>query len=81
MWLAMAPPLRLFCAQAIFRGARTVAAGREPDGAQARIDKAVEVAVGEIKRLSREVKGDMIAQVGTISANTDKQVGNIIAER
>jgi chaperonin GroEL len=44
------------------------------------IDKAVEVAVAEIKRLSREVKGDMIAQVGTISANTDKQVGGIIAE-
>src|SRR5438477_4008510 len=44
------------------------------------IDKAVEVAVREIKRLSREVKGDMIAQVGTISANTDKQVGSIIAE-
>jgi chaperonin GroEL len=44
------------------------------------IDKAVEVAVAEIKRLSREVKGDMIAQVGTISANTDKQVGSIIAE-
>jgi chaperonin GroEL len=40
----------------------------------------VEVAVEEIKRLSREVKGDMIAQVGSISANTDKQVGNIIAE-
>ena len=36
--------------------------------------------MGEIKRLSREVKGDMIAQVGTISANTDKQVGSIIAE-
>jgi chaperonin GroEL len=44
------------------------------------IDKAVEVAVKEIKRLSREVKGDMIAQVGTISANTDKQVGDLIAE-
>ena len=44
------------------------------------IDKAVEVAVAEIKRLSRDVKGDMIAQVGTISANTDKQVGSIIAE-
>jgi chaperonin GroEL len=36
--------------------------------------------VAEIKRLSREVKGEMIAQVGTISANTDKQVGSIIAE-
>ena len=34
----------------------------------------------EIKKLSRDVKGDMIAQVGTISANTDKQVGSIIAE-
>jgi chaperonin GroEL len=44
------------------------------------IDKAVEVAVAEIKRLSREVKGDMIAQVGTISANNDTQVGSIIAE-
>jgi chaperonin GroEL len=44
------------------------------------IEKAVEAAVQEIKRLSRDVKGDMIAQVGTISANTDKQVGNIIAE-
>jgi chaperonin GroEL len=44
------------------------------------IDKAVQVAVGEIKRISRDVKGDMIAQVGTISANTDKQVGNLIAD-
>jgi chaperonin GroEL len=44
------------------------------------IDRAVEVAVEEIKRKSHEVKGEMIAQVGTISANTDKQVGNIIAE-
>jgi chaperonin GroEL len=68
-------------AQAIFReGARTVAAGASPMALKRGIDKAVEVAVGEIKRLSREVKGDMIAQVGTISANTDKQVGGIIAE-
>ncbi len=68
-------------AQAIFReGARTVAAGASPMALKRGIDKAVEVAVGEIKRFSREVKGDMIAQVGTISANTDKQVGNIIAE-
>jgi len=36
--------------------------------------------VEEIKRLSRDVKGDMIAQVGTISANNDKQIGGIIAE-
>ncbi len=68
-------------AQAIFReGVRTVAAGASPMALKRGIDKAVEVAVQEIKRLSREVKGDMIAQVGSISANTDKQVGNIIAE-
>jgi len=68
-------------AQAIFReGVRTVAAGASPMALKRGIDRAVEVAVGEIKRFSREVKGDMIAQVGTISANTDKQVGSIIAE-
>src|SRR5437762_771500 len=68
-------------AQAIFReGVRTVAGGESARALKRGIDKAVEVAGGEIKRLSREVKGDMIAQVGTISANTDKQVGSIIAE-
>ncbi|HET7151459.1 MAG TPA: chaperonin GroEL [Candidatus Acidoferrum sp.] len=68
-------------AQAIFReGVRTVAAGASPMALKRGIDKAVEVAVAEIKRLSRAVKGGMIAQVGTISANTDKQVGGIIAE-
>jgi chaperonin GroEL len=68
-------------AQAIFReGVWTVAAGASPMALKRGIDKAVEVAVEEIKKLSREVKGDMIAQVGTISANTDKQVGSIIAE-
>ena len=68
-------------AQAIFReGVRTVAAGASPMALKRGIDRAVEVAVAEIKRLSRDVKGEMIAQVGTISANTDKQVGSIIAE-
>ena len=68
-------------AQAIFReGVRTVAAGANPMALKRGIDKAVEAAVEEIKRMSREVKGDMIAQVGTISANTDKQVGDLIAE-
>jgi len=68
-------------AQAIFReGVRTVAAGARPMALKRGIDKAVEVAVEQIKKLSREVKGDMITQVGTISANTDKQVGNLIAE-
>src|SRR5579859_1250242 len=68
-------------AQAIFReGVRTVAAGANPMALKRGIAKAVEAAVEEIKRMSREVKGDMIAQVGTISANTDKHVGDIIAE-
>src|SRR5438309_3738587 len=52
-------------AQAIFReGVRTVAAGASPMALKRGIDKAVEVAVEEMKRLSRELKGDMIAQVG-----------------
>jgi len=68
-------------AQAIFReGVRTVAAGANPMALKRGIDHAVEVAVAEIKKYSREVKGDMIAQVGSISANTDKQVGSLIAE-
>jgi chaperonin GroEL len=68
-------------AQAIFReGVRTVAAGANPMALKRGIDRAVEVAVEEIKKHSHQVKGEMIAQVGTISANTDKQVGSIIAE-
>jgi len=68
-------------AQAIFReGVRTVAAGASPMSLKRGIEKAVEAAVNEIKKISREVKGDMIAQIGTISANTDKQVGDLIAE-
>src|SRR6202051_1684039 len=68
-------------AQAIYReGVKTVAAGANPMALKRGVDKAVEVAVEEIKRLSRDVKGDMIAQVGTISANNDKQIGGIIAE-
>jgi chaperonin GroEL len=68
-------------AQAIFReGVKTVAAGANPMALKRGIEKAVEVAVAEIKKLARDVKGDMIAQVGTISANNDKQIGDIIAE-
>jgi chaperonin GroEL len=68
-------------AQAIFReGVKTVAAGANPMALKRGIEKAVEVAVAEIKKLARDVKGEMIAQVGTISANNDKQIGNIIAE-
>src|SRR5271166_173360 len=68
-------------AQAIFReGVRTVAAGANPMALRRGIEKAVEVAVDEIKKLHKDVKGDMIAQVGTISANNDRQIGSIIAE-
>jgi chaperonin GroEL len=68
-------------AQAIFReGVKTVAAGASPTALKRGIDRAVEVAVEQIKNLHKDVKGDMIAQVGTISANNDKQIGGIIAE-
>src|SRR5207237_1147603 len=68
-------------AQAIFReGVKTVAAGASPMALKRGIEKAVEVAVEEIKKLHKDVKGEMIAQVGTISANNDKQIGGIIAE-
>src|SRR6201984_3555719 len=68
-------------ARAIFReGVKTVAAGASPMALKRGIDRAVEVAVEEIKKQHRDVKGDMIAQVGTISANNDKQIGGIIAE-
>jgi chaperonin GroEL len=68
-------------AQAIFReGVKTVAAGANPMALKRGIDKSVDVACAEIKKLARDVKGEMIAQVGTISANNDKQIGEIIAE-
>jgi chaperonin GroEL len=68
-------------AQAIFReGVKTVAAGANPMALKRGIDKAVERAVEEIKRLKKDVKGDMIAQVGTVSANGDATIGNIIAQ-
>jgi chaperonin GroEL len=68
-------------AQAIFReGVRTVAAGASPTGLKRGIERAVETSIEEIRKLHRDVKGDMIAQVGTISANNDKQIGGIIAE-
>ena len=68
-------------AQAIFReGVKTVAAGASPTALKRGIERAVEVAVEEVKKFHKDVKGDMIAQVGTISANNDKQIGSIIAE-
>src|SRR5438094_5502570 len=68
-------------AQAIIRdGAKNVAAGANPMGIKRGIEKAVEKTVAELKVLSQPVKGDMIAQVGTISANNDATIGTIIAE-
>src|SRR5262245_42130088 len=58
-------------AQAIIReGAKNVAAGANPMGIKRGIEKAVERTVAELKALSQPVKGDMIAQVGIISANS-----------
>jgi chaperonin GroEL len=68
-------------AQAIFReGVKTVAAGANPMALKRGIDKAVERATREIKKMSKPVTGDMIAQVGTISANGDDSIGELIAE-
>jgi chaperonin GroEL len=68
-------------AQAIFReGVKTVAAGANPMALKRGIEKAVERATAEIKRMSKPVKGEMIAQVGTISANGDATIGELIAE-
>ena len=68
-------------AQSIYReGVKAVAAGANPMALKRGIDKAVEVVTEEVKKLSKPVSGDMIAQVGTISANSDHTIGNIIAE-
>jgi len=68
-------------AQAIFReGVKTVAAGANPMALKRGIDKAVERAIEEIHRLAKPVKGDAIAQVGTVSANGDVTIGTIIAK-
>ena len=69
-------------AQAIFReGVKTVAAGANPMAVKRGIEHAVNLAVGEIQSLSTEVKkGEMIAQVATISANNDSTIGGIIAD-
>jgi chaperonin GroEL len=79
-------------AQAIYReGVKTVAAGANPMALKRGIDKAVAAIVGvrdehgvvhggALARFSKPVTGEMIAQVGTISANSDSTIGNIIAE-
>jgi chaperonin GroEL len=70
-------------AQAIFReGAKNVAAGANPMEVKRGIEKAVEVIVDQLKKQSRKVENSStaIAQVGTISANSDEQIGKIIAD-
>jgi chaperonin GroEL len=68
-------------AQSIFReGVKAVAAGANPMALKRGIEKAVEAVVAQVASFSKPVSGDMIAQVGTISANGDPTIGNIIAE-
>src|SRR5256714_1963799 len=79
-------------AQAIYReGVKTVAAGANPMALKRGIEKAIEAVCGKpdsegkpiggaLNKLSKPVTGDMIAQVGTVSANNDSTIGNIIAE-
>ncbi|MGE5790231.1 MAG: chaperonin GroEL [Syntrophaceae bacterium] len=69
-------------AQAIYReGAKTVAAGSNPMDIKRGIDKAAEAVIEELRKISKPTKDQKeIAQVGTISANNDDSIGNIIAE-
>jgi chaperonin GroEL len=68
-------------AQAIYReGAKNVAAGANPMELKRGIERAVEAIVEELKKHKRDVSGQAIAQVGTISANSDETIGKIIAE-
>ena len=68
-------------AQSLYReGIKQVTAGANPMELKRGIDQAVGVLTEELKKLSKPVKGRMIAQVGTISANNDETVGGLIAE-
>jgi chaperonin GroEL len=68
-------------AQAIYReGSKNVTAGANPMELKRGIERAVTAVSEELKQLSKPVKGKMIAQVGTISANNDSTIGTIIAE-
>ena len=68
-------------AQAIYReGIKNVTAGANPMDLKRGIEKAVTAVTEELKKLSKPVKGKMIAQVGTISANNDATIGEIIAD-
>jgi chaperonin GroEL len=68
-------------AEAIYReGVKAVTAGANPMAIKRGIEKAVALAVEEIKKLSIPVSGDMIAQVGRVSANSDSTIGDVIAD-
>ncbi len=68
-------------AQRIYAGGlKYVTAGANPNLIKKGIDNAVEALVGELKKMSRDVSGEMIAQVGAISANNDPTIGAIIAD-
>ena len=68
-------------AQAIYReGAKNVVAGANPMEIKRGIEGAVDSVVKQLEQMSKAVSGGMIAQVGTISANNDSTIGNIIAE-
>jgi chaperonin GroEL len=69
-------------ARSIFtEGTKLVAAGHDPMSLKRGIDRAVEAVVGDLKEMSKPVKGQAeIAQVGTVSANSDDVIGDIIAE-
>src|SRR6266536_1430081 len=68
-------------AQAIYReGAKNVTAGANPMDVKRGIEKAVEVLTAEVKKMAKPVSGNMVAQVGTISANNDETIGKIIAD-
>lgn len=68
-------------AQSIYaEGLKYITAGANPNLIKKGIDNAVEKVVKELKRLSKDVTGEKIAQVGTISANNDESIGKILAE-
>jgi len=68
-------------AQAIYKeGLKMVAAGANPTLIKKGIDEGVKAVIDELKSLSQQVTGKMIAQVGAISANNDLSIGEIIAE-
>jgi chaperonin GroEL len=69
-------------AQAIFReGAKIVAAGHNPTEVKRGIDQAVTAVVAELKNIAKPIKGEKeIAQVGTISSNNDKEIGEMLSQ-